>query len=165
MVLNAVAATEKTNTNKLTRYVCKCGYKYFIANCGGAVITSKCPECGNTIGGAGHKPAEGNTILDNKPVAQLSVNDQTGYIGELANQNLYHSVRYMTPTSYRILHLIVHALIGASAPQTALAFLQKNDQTATDSENYCMDHIRNDWEMLKNLLNCSDAVYFLYLYY
>ncbi|CAB4443856.1 unnamed protein product [Rhizophagus irregularis] len=71
----------------------------------------------------------------------------------------YHSVRYMTPTSYRILHLIVHALIGASAPPTALAFLQKNDQTATDSENYCMDHIRNDWEfeMLKKLLNCSDA--------
>ncbi|UZO21060.1 uncharacterized protein OCT59_013464 [Rhizophagus irregularis] len=158
MVLNAVAATEKTNTNKLTRYVCKCGYKYFIANCGGAVVTtSKCPECGNTIGGAGHKSAEGNTILDNKPVAQLSVNDQTGYIGELANQNLYHSVRYMTPMSYRILHLIVHALMGASGPQTALAFLQKNNQIATDSEKYCMDHIRNDWEMLKKLLNCSDA--------
>ncbi|GES90916.1 hypothetical protein GLOIN_2v1785271 [Rhizophagus clarus] len=157
IVLNAVAITEKTNTNKLTRYSCKCGYKYLIANCGGAVITSKCPECGNTIGGANHQAAEGNTMLDNKPIAQLDANDQTGYIGEPVNQNLYHSFRYMTPTSYRILHLIVHVLIGASAPQPALVFLQKNDQTATDSENYCMDHIRNDWETLKNLLNCSDA--------
>jgi hypothetical protein len=161
MVLNAVAATEKTNTNKLTRYVCKCGYKYFIANCGKADETSKCPECGNMIGGENHQSAAGNTMLDNRPVAQLSVNDQTGYIGEPVNQELYHSVRYLTPTSYRILHLIIHALIGASEPQTAIAFLQKNDQTATNSEKYCMDHIQNDWEVLKNLLNCSDAVYIL----
>ncbi|PKY40982.1 hypothetical protein RhiirA4_395358 [Rhizophagus irregularis] len=92
------------------------------------------------------------------PIAQVSANDQAGYIGEPVNQTLTHSVRSLPPTSYRILHLIVHALIGASAPQPALAFLRKNNQNATDAERYCMDHIRSDWAILKNLLNCSDEV-------
>ncbi|PKY15764.1 hypothetical protein RhiirB3_428014 [Rhizophagus irregularis] len=156
IVLNAVAA-EYTGTNYLTRYACKCGMKYVIGNSGAPCMSGICPDCGNKIGGEHHRPFAGNTKLDNKPSSKFSVNDQIGYIGEIVNQDLYHSVRYMTPTSYRILHLIVHTLIGASGPQTALAFLQKNNQIATDSEEYCMDHIRNDWEMLKKLLDCSDA--------
>ncbi|GBB90017.1 hypothetical protein RclHR1_01690002 [Rhizophagus clarus] len=157
VVLNAVAAAERTNTNKLTRYVCRCGYKYFVAGCGNVYVSSKCPKCGNKIGGDTYnKPADGNTRLDVQPIAQMAINDQAGYIGEPVNHDLYHSVRSLPPTSYRILHLIVHVLIGASAPQPAYAFLQKNNQTATDSEKYCMDHIRSDWEALKNLLNCSD---------
>ncbi|PKY42427.1 hypothetical protein RhiirA4_397377 [Rhizophagus irregularis] len=157
VVLNAVAAAEQTNTNKLTRYVCKCGYKYFVAGCGNVYVSSKCPKCGNKIGGDTYnKPAEGNTRLDAQPIAQMSANDQAGYIGEPVNHDLYHSVRSLPPTSYRILHFIVHVLIGASTPQPASTFLQKNNQNATDPEKYCMDHIRSDWEVLKNLLNCTD---------
>ncbi|PKY17154.1 hypothetical protein RhiirB3_521757 [Rhizophagus irregularis] len=151
VVLNAVAAAEG-----VTRYACKCGMKYVIANCGGAVTTSTCPNCKSIIGGTSYKPAAGNTRIDTEPIAQVSANDQAGYIGEPVNQTLTHSVRSLPPTSYRILHLIVHALIGASAPQPALAFLRKNNQNATDTERYCMDHIRSDWAILKNLLNCSD---------
>jgi hypothetical protein len=153
VVLNAVAAAEG-----VTRYACKCGMKYVIANCGGAVTTSTCPNCKSIIGGTSYKPAAGNTRIDTEPIAQVSANDQAGYIGEPVNQTLTHSVRSLPPTSYRILHLIVHALIGASSPQPALAFLRKNNQNATDAERYCMDHIRSDWAILKNLLNCSDEV-------
>jgi len=153
VVLNAVAAAEG-----ITRYACKCGMKYVIANCGTAVTTSICPSCKNTIGGTSYKPAAGNIRIDAEPIAQVSANDQAGYIGEPVNQTLNHSVRSLPPTSYRILHLIVHALIGASAPQPALAFLRKNNQTATDAERYCMDHIRSDWAILRNILNCSDEV-------
>ncbi|PKK68756.1 hypothetical protein RhiirC2_867096 [Rhizophagus irregularis] len=103
-----------------------------------AVPNSKCPNCGNTIGG-------------------IAIT-QAGYIGEPVNQTLNHSVRSLPSASYRILHLIVRALIGASASQPALAFLRKNNQTATDAERYCMDHIRNDWEILKNILNCLDEL-------
>ncbi|GBC10143.1 hypothetical protein RclHR1_09380003 [Rhizophagus clarus] len=156
-VLNAVAANEKTNSNKITRYACKCGMKYVISHCGSVVISSICPDCKNIIGGADYgRLAAGNTRIDSEPIAQVSANDQTGYIGEPVNLTLTNSVRSLPPTSYRILHLIVHVLIGASAPQPALAFLQKNNQTATDAEKYCMDHIRNDWTILKNILNCSD---------
>ncbi|RIA93442.1 hypothetical protein C1645_819410, partial [Glomus cerebriforme] len=151
VVLNAVAAAEG-----VTRYACKCGMKYVIANCGGAVTTSVCPNCKNIIGGTSYKPAAGNTKIDSEPIAQVSANDQAGYIGEPVNQTLNHSVRSLPPTSYRILHLIVHALIGASAPQPALAFLRKNNQNAIDAEKYCMDHIRSDWAILKNVLHCSD---------
>ncbi|CAB4437406.1 unnamed protein product [Rhizophagus irregularis] len=150
VLLNAI-------NEKVTRYVCKCGFKYFVANCGNVVHASKCPNCGNTIGGnAYNQPAAGNTRLDVAPGGQAS-NDQVGYIGELVNQNLGHSVRSFPPITYRMLHLIIHALIGASSPQPALVFLQKNNNIATDSEKYCMDHIRNDWEVLKKLLNCSDV--------
>src|ERR1044072_331009 len=44
-VLNAVAAAERSHTKKLTRYACKCGYVYFVADCGNVVTTSKCPQC------------------------------------------------------------------------------------------------------------------------
>ncbi|CAB4430398.1 unnamed protein product [Rhizophagus irregularis] len=151
LVFNAVAVDEE-----LTRYACKCGMKYVIGYCGSPVTSSRCPECGNTIGGTDHKLAKGNTRIDSKPIDQVSANDQAGYIGEPVNQTFTHSVRSLLPTSYRILHLMVHALIGASAPQPALAFLRKNNPTATDAERYCMDHIRNDWVILRNLFKCSD---------
>ncbi|PKY44032.1 hypothetical protein RhiirA4_541542 [Rhizophagus irregularis] len=151
MVLNAIPEVK-------TRYSCKCGYIYIVAECGNVVQAGKCPNCGSTIGGTTYnKPETGNTRLDAGPVHQIAVNDQSGYIGETVNQDLYHSVRSLTPTSYRMLHLIIHVLIGASAPQPALAFLQKNNKVALDSEKYCMDHIQNDWDVLKKLLNCSDA--------
>ncbi|RGB42624.1 hypothetical protein C1646_786064 [Rhizophagus diaphanus] len=134
-------------------YYCICGYIYFIGGCGRPKFTGKCPNCGSTIGGADHIPVAGNNKIQIQPRA---INYIAGYIGELVNQNMNHFVRSIQPIAYRILHLIVHALIGASEPPTALAFLRKNNQTATDSEMYCMSHIQNDWEILKKLLNCSD---------
>ncbi|POG69822.1 hypothetical protein GLOIN_2v1622323 [Rhizophagus irregularis DAOM 181602=DAOM 197198] len=55
-----------TAAEGVTRYVCKYGMKYFIANWCTAVTTSKCPNCGNTIGG-------------------IAIN-QAGYIGEPPNR-------------------------------------------------------------------------------
>ncbi|CAB4437427.1 unnamed protein product [Rhizophagus irregularis] len=134
-------------------YSCICGYRYFIGECGKPVATGSCPDCGKMIGGSDHVPVAGNNRIQIQP---LAINHLTGYVGELVSQNMNHFVRSLRPIAYRILHLIVHALIGASEPPTALAFLRKNNQTATDSEMYCMNHIRNDWEILKKLLNCSD---------
>ncbi|GAA5934053.1 uncharacterized protein JCM15063_000542 [Sporobolomyces koalae] len=41
-------------------YICPNGHTYTIGDCGGAVMQAQCPECGATIGGAGHRVAEGN---------------------------------------------------------------------------------------------------------
>jgi hypothetical protein len=142
-----------------TSYSCRCGFRYFVGECGRPMATARCPNCGNTIGGTNHNPASGNTRINIQPV---QVNDLAGYIGEPVLQNMNHSVRNLSPTAYRILHLIVHALIGASEPSTAFAFLRRNNTTAADSEMYCMNHIRNDWEILKKLLYCSDEVYNLF---
>ena len=153
LVLNAIA------DEGITIYACQCGMKYVVNNCGLPMQSRACPNCKNTIGGQKHVSATGNTKLGEK-FNQVTINDQAGYIGEPINQTLNHFVRSLPPISYRILHLIVHALIGASAPQPALDLLQKNNKTATNAENYCMGHIRTDWTVLKNLLNCPDEVYY-----
>jgi len=42
------------------RMMCPNGHIYIIGNCGGAVVESRCVECGATIGGHNHRLAEGN---------------------------------------------------------------------------------------------------------
>ncbi|CAG8590736.1 35426_t:CDS:2, partial [Racocetra persica] len=82
---------------------------------------------------------------------------QPGYIGEQVNNAIDHSVRSMPPSSYRMLHLIVHALIGSSAHSpTTLNFLRRHNQTANNTEQYCLGHIITDWTVLRQILNCSD---------
>ncbi|CAG8764843.1 745_t:CDS:2, partial [Acaulospora morrowiae] len=154
VLLSAVIASG----GQVTRYSCECGSKYVIANCGQAMEAMRCPDCKTrTIGGGDHKSAAGNRRLDNKPIAgPIASNDQAGYIGESTNQTMMHSVRSMPPISYRILHLFVHVLISGSSPAVTNNFLQKNNQVATNAEQYCMDHIQNDWNVLKVILNCND---------
>jgi hypothetical protein len=87
----------------------------------------------------------------------LVAKDDKGYVAEAENGDINHNVRNLPPTSYRVLHLFVHSIIGAWAPTgSATTFLQKNGNTASDSMAYCMGHIRNDWEILLKLLNCSE---------
>ncbi|CAG8443124.1 10027_t:CDS:10 [Scutellospora calospora] len=151
VVFNAIAV------GGVSRYACKCGFKYVIANCGGAVIESKCPECKSAIGGKGYNIAAGNRRLDAAPISSVVSSDQAGYIAESTNNSLSYCVRSMIPASYRILHLFVHVIIAASAPSTiATAFVKKNNNNVNDIEKYCMEHIQNDWNVLKQLLDVSD---------
>ena len=41
---------------------CPNGHLYAIADCGGAMMESKCPECKAVIGGSDHTLAHGNTF-------------------------------------------------------------------------------------------------------
>ncbi|CAG8754397.1 17589_t:CDS:2, partial [Acaulospora morrowiae] len=154
VLLSAVVASG----GQVTRYSCECGYKYLIAHCGQAIEATRCPDCKTrTIGGGNFITAAGNRRLDAKPIrGPIDSNDQAGYIGELTNQTMMHSVRFMAPISYRILHLFVHVLISGSSPAVTNNFLQKNNQVADNAEQYCMDHIQNDWNVLKEILNCND---------
>ncbi|CAG8605014.1 8472_t:CDS:2, partial [Diversispora eburnea] len=142
----------------VTRYICECGYKYVIGNSGHALTEQRCPGCKvRMLGGTMFVLHAGNKKLDENPLRSLVTNDISGYIGETPNQDIGYCVRSMPPTSFRILHLFVHILIGASSPSTiATNFLQKNNQVATNTEHYCLEHIQNDWNILKQILNCSD---------
>lgn len=42
-------------------YKCKNGHYYTIGECGGAMQESKCPDCGEIIGGKDHNLAAGNS--------------------------------------------------------------------------------------------------------
>ncbi|CAG8494132.1 12597_t:CDS:10, partial [Racocetra fulgida] len=108
-------------------------------------------------GGSHHQSAPGNTRLDQDIVLSVVSNDQAGYVSEKLESSQTHTVRAMCPTSYRILHLIVHTLILASTPSEATNnFFKQNGNTYGDVTDYCMKHIENDWAVLKKLLNISD---------
>ncbi|CAH1767289.1 15726_t:CDS:2, partial [Entrophospora sp. SA101] len=147
VIMNALTST---TGEQLTRYSCQCGYKYVIANCGQAMEARKCPQCSNTIGGGSHKSAAGNQKLDHAPQRNMTVVNQPGYVEDLVEPGIGHTVRAMPPNAYRILHLIVHALIGSS--NHAKNFLKING----NAEEYCLKHIQNDWNALKRIFNCND---------
>ncbi|KAF4674802.1 hypothetical protein FOL47_008680 [Perkinsus chesapeaki] len=44
-------------------FACPNGHPYFIADCGGAMMSATCPECHAVIGGANHSSAAGNTFI------------------------------------------------------------------------------------------------------
>jgi hypothetical protein len=44
------------------RFQCKNGHPYAIGECGGAMQQSRCPECGEVIGGANHTRDASNGI-------------------------------------------------------------------------------------------------------
>lgn len=43
-------------------YTCRNGHPYVIGECGGAMQESVCPECGDSIGGRGHRLQAGNRL-------------------------------------------------------------------------------------------------------
>ncbi|CAB4467000.1 unnamed protein product [Rhizophagus irregularis] len=151
-VFNAIAARDN-----VSRYSCKCGYKYLIGECGKAMATSKCPECKRLIGGSNNVAATGNTRIDAANRNAFEPNDQKGYISESIGKDISYTTRQMPPVAYRILHLIVHTIIGSQAPSQAVtALIQQHNKNYTNAVDYCMEHIKNDWEVLKSILNCSD---------
>lgn len=42
-------------------FTCRRGHVYTIGECGGAMQQSRCPECGDVVGGGGHRLADGNS--------------------------------------------------------------------------------------------------------
>ena len=51
-------------------FKCPRGHVYAIGECGGAMETSKCPECKAVIGGTRHKLVEGNQLASEMDNAQ-----------------------------------------------------------------------------------------------
>ena len=55
-----VEIVKAIDLNKGHWFMCPNGHPYCIGECGGAMQTSKCPECGHVIGGQSHQLASGN---------------------------------------------------------------------------------------------------------
>lgn len=61
------------------------GHIYAIGDCGGAMQTSKCPECGSAIGGAQHTLLETNSLAPEMDGAQHAAwSDQANMDMEIA---------------------------------------------------------------------------------
>lgn len=51
-----------TDIRKGAWYTCPNGHIYCIDACGGAMVTSSCPDCGSTIGGGQHRLRDDNSL-------------------------------------------------------------------------------------------------------
>ncbi|CAG8497455.1 18961_t:CDS:2 [Racocetra fulgida] len=97
------------------------------------------------------------TRLDGRRITSVPINHEPGYIVEQISTEKTQNVRMMTPQAYRILHLFVHALLGASVPSSiASEFFARNGNNAGDTMKHCLRNIRNDWKVLKEIFNCNN---------
>lgn len=60
MIRLAMSATEGSHQQGHW-FKCKNGHYYYIGDCGGSVMSSKCPDCKEVVGGSGYRLAAGNT--------------------------------------------------------------------------------------------------------
>lgn len=70
-------------------YKCRNGHYYCIGDCGGAVVTARCPECNAVIGGSNHRLADGNAHageMDNSANAAWSDGANLLNYAEFANR-------------------------------------------------------------------------------
>ncbi|CAG8814456.1 22693_t:CDS:2, partial [Racocetra persica] len=165
VVMNAVASVRNSDEGSgdgVTRYQCKCGEKFFVFDCWNfgkpkerPSISGKCINCKRVIG---YGSIEGEySRLDRSLIKSVPINHESGYIVEQISTEKTQNVRMMTPQAYRILHLFVHALLGASVPSSiASEFFAKNGNNAGDTMEHCLRNIRNDWRVLKEIFNCNN---------
>ena len=108
-------------------YTCKCGYMYFIGNCGKAFATGTCPQCKRAIG----KLDTGNEndhilVKDSKLSAEINIDDNTklddntkpGYLANFVqgeeNARVDRPFAFLAVT-VRCIRLIIHAALFMSA--------------------------------------------------
>ncbi|CAG8513369.1 24275_t:CDS:10, partial [Racocetra persica] len=166
VVMNAVASIRNADGAEegVTRYKCICGEKFFVFDCGAfgnpterdpVSVSGKCANCKKGIG-YGSTESEYERLDENK-ITSVSIKHEPGYIVEQISTKTTQNVRMMTPQSYRILHLFVHALLGASVPSSVTSeFFAKNGNNAGDAMEHCIQTIRNDWNVLKEIFDCDN---------
>ncbi|RIB14050.1 hypothetical protein C2G38_2144250 [Gigaspora rosea] len=164
VIMNAMMNVENPYAMRITRYQCICGEIYFVGESGHVTHAGRCITCGRLVGGRSfNQPAEGNTRLDANPLTQQrDAKDQRGYIVEEKTTENFYSIRSMSPASYRIIHLFVHAIIGIQTPSEVTSKFIKHD--IKDLAAFCSMHINNDWDALKILLDCGDEQLALFLH-
>ena len=69
-------------------YKCPKGHLYVVGECGRPMEQSRCPECGEHIGGMNHVPANRNFAVDlNREIQNLNINDNHNIRNPLLNQD------------------------------------------------------------------------------
>lgn len=98
----------------LTRYMCRCGYVYFVDGCGQVTHDSDCPSCHSKIGGPAHGvPHSGQQRIDHVPHTGENLGDEPGYFFSAEHvRDVNHSEREMSPAEYHILVFLVHAALA-----------------------------------------------------
>ena len=122
-------------------YRCQNGHIFGIGDCGQPMETGFCPTCRVQIGGLHHQPLEGTVQVD------VHVNDTFGMIEQPIDQlrSISSTLRTLTPLNFRMLHFLV----------TCCSLLSSLLSRSVDYMKH-IDHLENDWQVIKALLNADD---------
>ena len=101
---------KKLNKEVTKFYKCSNGHLYTIGDCTKPAVTGKCPTCGDTIGGAGHQLAAGNTAA-----TDLIEKTQHGYCLPLKRSDQPESIRNMGILNTSIMRLLLHSVLYLSS--------------------------------------------------
>jgi len=147
--MNAASNSEPGQANTATK--CSCGFMYVIGDCGRASSSMTCPTCKRQLGGSNHTLNQGQTSIENS----LPDADEPGYIIDTQSSMPFHTIRDMSPLSYRVLHFLVHlsmfcgSLLGCSG--------LNNLVKVADSDKHCWDVLIQDYSCLVQLLGEIDG--------
>uniref|UniRef100_H3D2U7 Uncharacterized protein n=1 Tax=Tetraodon nigroviridis TaxID=99883 RepID=H3D2U7_TETNG len=142
-------------------YYCAKGHACFVGECGRPVVVSRCPDCGNPIGGINHNPVQGFSQT-------TSGEDQTrtGHILGEAAQRSDAAERQMTCAQTCILRLLTHLamLLGSIKDQRSVGDMIH--PRCSDVSSFLWSHLEKDIHVLgealgQNLDNTAIAVHLI----
>lgn len=99
----------RTSNGENAMFTCPKGHLYTIGDCTGAVTTSNCPHCKETIGGTDYRLATGNQKIS------LNPETQAGYKRIIVDGNYSTGVERMSLQGHSVTQFILHtSLLAAS---------------------------------------------------
>ncbi|EFC43205.1 Hypothetical protein NAEGRDRAFT_80150 [Naegleria gruberi] len=154
-ILGGILKAINTKDGGHSRYRCNCGYVYLIGNCGQPNGTARCPTCGATLGGEGHKLIQGSRIDEAKRDGTDSSNEK-GCTMSAINDD-YHTVRQFPPAMFRVWQFFINSIILngldinlVSIDEIRGFFIQNQLNNPID---YFNEKAAKDWNILAQILD------------
>jgi MoxR-like ATPase len=170
-----MGAGAETGANRW--YTCPNGHPFAIGQCGGAMEESKCPACGEKIGGMGHNLVGTNKVIgkteggDDKALFKktiLSDNSDKNYCLRTAAEETdkHYSCRGLDARTTRAIRVMMHGVmlighaIGGDDWWTQMKTVINENYTKTDTLTnpaaFLLAHLRQNIDIVKELLDKND---------
>ncbi|KAF7654679.1 hypothetical protein LDENG_00066590 [Lucifuga dentata] len=133
---------------RLLMYRCANGHPVFVGECGKPVVISRCPDCGEQVGGAHHTPVSGFTQAQ-------SVRDQTrtGHVLGEARLRSDAPERQMTYVQSCILRLLTHISMLQGAIRNERGVGDMIHPSTLDVLGFLWRHLEKDIKVLGQALD------------
>ena len=166
-------------------YTCPNGHPFAIGDCGGAVMATKCPECGEEIGGTGHKLKD-----TNKPLGKITGDGSVNAIYEASivedksesdyclrtpdKEEKFFTARKLSARAVRVVRTMLHGCftlghyLGGEDWVDVFKTLVHADyasaEGAEDPGAFVLSHLRYDLAELRSMLDLNDEQLVLLLH-
>lgn len=137
--------------NNYKVYECPQGHLYAIGECGEAVEKSKCPDCGEIIGGKDHKSTTGNKIVDFE-----KYKTKPGYLAKKFTEK--KTCERMTDLQFFITDIVLLLtlfIVANSNIEIVRKVIFKDETDETDPVDFLLKHVKGDLENIEKCYNIS----------